>query len=350
MNLNEIHREIGMGRQKFVMPQALKLHGVELKVIHNLKTLLHENEPVYQEFPALNAPNFVPREKIGDTEIEFKTSRGKLRIKYTITESMVANKGAEPYLTEHLIKEDSDYEIAEYILERSEIINRFDMIAEAESEVGENGFVVPRIHRIPFQQALLEYLGEIPLFTALYKNKDRLNRLITVIDEQMTEMVRLYAESDALVVQSPDNLDGFMTNPNLFKEYCLPQYQKYSTMLHTQNKKMCSHTDGNLKPIANLLPESGLDIFEAFSPSPLTELTIDEALDTWRDSAMIWGGIPSTILEETTDDDSFVNWVDSYFNSIDKNATIVGIGDQVMPESQIERVKYIAKIVKAIAL
>ena len=317
---------------------------------HNQKTLLRESDPVYQEFPALNAPNFIPREKVGDTEIEFKTSRGKLRIKYTISESMAANKGAEPYLTEHLIKEDSDYEIAEYILERSEIINRFEMIAEAEAEVGENGFVVPRIHRIPFQQALLEYLGEIPLFTALYKNKDRLNRLITVIDNQVTEMVRLYAESDALVVQSPDNLDGFMTNPNLFKAYCLPQYQKYSTMLHAQNKKMCSHTDGNLKPIASLLPECGLDIFEAFSPSPLTELSLDEALDTWRGSTMIWGGIPSPILEKTTDDDSFMEWVDSYFNRIDKSRTIVGIGDQVMPESQIERVKYIAQKVEAIKL
>lgn len=55
-----------------------------------------------------------------------------------------------------------------------------------------------------------------------------------------------------------------MTNPNLFKEYCLPYYQKYADLLHAQNKKSCSHVDGNLKPLVKLLPESGLDIYESF--------------------------------------------------------------------------------------
>ena len=237
MTLNEIHQDLGMGRQKFVMPLALKLKGVELKAYHNGEILLQETDPVYPEFPALNAPAFVPREKVGDTEIQFMTPRGTLRLKYTITESMAVNKGAEPYLTEHLIKDDSDYALAEYILEHSDIINRFDTITKAEKDIGDFGFVVPRVHRIPFQQALLEYLGEMALFQALYDNKDRLNRLIAVLDEQVTEMIGLYAESDALLVQFPDNLDGMMTNPNLFKEYCLPHYQKYADLLHAQNKK-----------------------------------------------------------------------------------------------------------------
>ena len=91
MNMYDIHKNLGMGRQKFVMPQALKLKGVELVVYHNREMLLREVDPVYHEFPALNAPDFVPREKVGDTEITFITPRGKLSIKYTITESTRSN-------------------------------------------------------------------------------------------------------------------------------------------------------------------------------------------------------------------------------------------------------------------
>ena len=101
MDLNEIHARIAMGWQKFSMPLALKLNGVELKVTHNGEPLLNDTDPIYPEFPANNAPEFVPREKAGDTEIYFSTPRGRLRLKYTITESMAAHKGAEPYLTEH---------------------------------------------------------------------------------------------------------------------------------------------------------------------------------------------------------------------------------------------------------
>ena len=88
MDLNQIHAKIGMGRQKFTMPLALRFKGVEMAVTHNGEPLLRETDPVYPEFPANNAPAFIPREKVGDTEIEFHTSQGKLRLKYTITESM----------------------------------------------------------------------------------------------------------------------------------------------------------------------------------------------------------------------------------------------------------------------
>jgi len=68
-----------------------------------------------------------------------------------------------------------------------------------------------------------------------------------------------------------------MTNPNLFREYCLPQYQKYTDTLHVQGKKVGSHTDGNLKPLVDLLPKAGLDVCESFTPQPLTELLFKEA-------------------------------------------------------------------------
>ena len=67
--------------------------------------------------------------------------------------------GVEPYLTEHLIKEEGDYRTAEYIIEHTEIVPQFNKIREDEDDLGDNGFVVPCLHRIPFQQALLEYLG-----------------------------------------------------------------------------------------------------------------------------------------------------------------------------------------------
>ena len=343
MGLNEIHKCVGMGRQKFTMPVMLKLKGVELKVIHNGEPLQHEMNPVYQEFPANNAPQFIPREKAGDTVINFITPRGRLRLKYTITESMAATNGVEPYLIEHLIKDDADYEVAEYILEKSDIVSHFEKIATDDVEVGDNGFVVSRVHRIPFQQALLEYLGEIPLFTALYENKVRLNRLIQILDEQVTEMIKLYEGSDALVVQFPDNLDGVMTNPNLFKEFCLPHYQKYADLLHAQNKKMCSHVDGNLKPLLNLLPESGLDIYESFSPWPLTDLRFEEAWKEWSGAGIIWGGIPSPVLEKTYGENAFKKYVNRFLKTVSGKPIIIGIGDQVMPNSLIERVEYISQ-------
>jgi uroporphyrinogen-III decarboxylase len=137
-----------------------------------------------------------------------------------------------------------------------------------------------------------------------------------------------------------------MTNPKLFAEFCLPYYQRYVEILHGQDKKVGSHTDGNLKPLLNLLAESGLDVCESFSPFPLTECTFEDAWKAWQDGPMIWGGIPSPILEERTSQNEFQQYIEGLLRVIADRPMILGVGDMVMVNNSIERVRDIANKVE----
>ena len=350
MSLNEIHQAVGIGRQKFTAPYAFKLHGVEVIYTFENDVIYRESDPVTEYFPAQWAPDRVPRDKAGTTVIEYVASVGKLRLTYEVAESMVAMSGIEPYLTEHLIKTEEDYRIAEHIIEHTEIVPQFDKILQDERELGDNGFVVPCLHRIPFQQALLEYLGELPLFKALYDSPRLLDRLIHLLDQQFMQILQLLADLPAIYVEFGDNLDGVMTNPKLFKKYSLPCYQKYTETLHGQGKKVGSHTDGNIKPLLHLLAESGLDVCESFSPAPLTECTFQEAWETWENGPMIWGGFPSPILEKRTSEAQFQEYVQRILGIVCGRNIILGVGDMVLGNNLIERVKYIAGAVEEHAL
>ncbi len=160
----------------------------------------------------------------------------------------------------------------EYILERAEFVPLFDKIAAEQAELGDIAFVVPLLHRIPFQQVLLEYIGELNLFYALYDNPAQVQRLLELLDQQMLEILNQLAEFAWDYVEFPDNLHSLMTNPKLFAQYCLPAFQRYTQVLHGQGKIVGSHTDGEMKPLLGLLKESGLDVCESFSPQPLTDL------------------------------------------------------------------------------
>jgi len=346
MSLNEIHRAIGIGRQKFTAPYAFKLHGVEVIYTFENEVIYRESDPVTEYFPAQWAPDQVPRDKAGKTVIEYVAPVGKLRLTYEVAESMVAMSGIEPYLTQHLIKSEEDYRIAEHIIEHTEIVPQFDKILQDERELGDNGFVVPCLHRIPFQQALLEYLGEVPLFTALYDSPRLLDRLIHLLDQQFIQILQQLSDLPAIYVEFGDNLDGVMTNPKLFEKYCLPYYQKYTEILHGQGKKVGSHTDGNVKPLLHLLAESGLDVSESFSPVPLTECTFEEAWETWENGPMIWGGFPSPILEERTSEVQFQDYVHRILEIVGDQNIILGVGDMVLGNNLIERVAYIASAVE----
>ena len=350
LSLNEVHEAVGMGRQKFTAPYAYKLHNVEVIYRFENQIISRDSEPVYKYFPAAWAPDEVSRDRPGKTEIEFITPVGKLALLYVYTDSLVQMGKAEPYLAEHLIKNDDDYRIAEYIIERAEFFPLFENVVEDQELVGENGFIVPWLHRIPFQQVLLEYLGEVPLFDALYDNRRRLDRLIDVLDRQLVETLHQLSALKAPYVEFPDNIEGMMTNPKLFQKYALPYYQKYAEILHAQGKKVGSHTDGNLRSLLALLAESGLDVCESFSPAPLTECPFLEAWNAWENGPIIWGGIPSPILEERTSDDQFQEYVQSILGLMGKRPIILGVGDMVLGNNLIERVRYIADEVEEKAL
>jgi hypothetical protein len=132
-----------------------------------------------------------------------------------------------------------------------------------------------------------------------------------------------------------------MTTPRLLKKYSLPYYQRYCEILHGQEKKPGNHTDGNIKPLLSLLRESGLDVCESFSPSTLTECTFGEAWIAWQNGPIIWGGIPSPILEERTSEEDFVQYVQNLLDFVGDKPIILGVGDMVMGYNSIERVRYI---------
>lgn len=344
LSLGEVHRAVGVGQLKFMVPYALKLHQVEVVSVFENEICYREYEPQVENFPGMW--DFISTERAGETETHLHTPVGSLCVRHELLEEGVLS-GTDPYMKEHMIKDEDDLKVVEYILERAEFISRYAQIVDQQQTLGNFGFVVPLLHRIPFQQALLEYLGEINLFYMDHDNPDFLRRLLHLLDQQMSEILAELSGLDWPYVEFPDNLHGLMTNPRLFREYCLPDYQRYTSILHSQGKKAGSHTDGNVKPLLALIQESGLDVCESFSPAPLTECTFDDAWNAWRSGPLIWGGIPSPILEQATGEDAFDQFCDHLFATIDSEPIILGVVDLFMHHNSIERVEKIARRIEA---
>ena len=341
--LTEIHRAVGFGRQMFVSPVRLRLRGVELRVAFEDEPAVCEVDPVVDRFPDIGRRNLPDRP--GHTRVEFSTPVGALTIAYDQLASLI-EAGAGQYMSKHPLAEAQDFRVAEYIVERMEIVPAFERIAQTQAEFGGIGYVVPQIPRIPFQQVLIDYFSTEQLFFALRDYPAQISRLMALLDERMTEVVSLVADLPEEYIEFGDNLDGIMTNPRLFRQYCLPAYHKYIDALHSRGKKVGSHTDGNLRPLLGLLAESGLDVCESFSPVPLTPVTVDEALAAWANGPVIWGAIPSPILEARTPQAEFEAHVDLLLQTVGERPIILCITDMVLPINHIERVRAIAQRVE----
>jgi hypothetical protein len=347
LSLDEVHQAVGVGRLRFMVPYALRLRGVEVRATRDGQEIYRAYEPEIENFPGMW--DYVANDRPGITVSELVTPVGKLHLQHLLVQENVIT-GTDPYLKEHLIKDEADFHTVEYILERAEFVGHFDELVAEQKRLGLDAFVVPLVHRIPFQQVLLEYLGEAPLFYALHDNPRAVERLLDLLDEQLTVILKQLETLQVPYVEFPDNLHGMMTNPKLFQRYCLPHLQRYTGLLHAQGKRAGSHTDGDVKPLLKLLAMSGLDVCESVSPAPLTPATIEEIWDAWQAGPVIWGAIPTPILEERTPEDEFRAYIERLLHLVGRGPIILGLVDLCMRHNSIERVKYIAARLQGQAL
>jgi hypothetical protein len=341
LSLNESHRKAGIGQMKFVRPHDFCLHGVELTISVDGKEVRRETDPVCPDWPRME--EFVQTDRPGATVFEFSTPVGKVSNRQVMLAEAVA-WGEVPYIAEVPIKEPEDFDTVRWIIDNLEVIPRFDRIQEGQAEVGDFGFVVPRIDRIPFQEVLIDLLGEVNTFYALNDYPARVHALLATINELRVETAGVLSGLDVPYVEFVDNVTGHMTNPKLFSKYSIPEYQRYSELYHAQDKKVGSHFDGELKPLLGQLRETGLDVIESISPAPLTQCTFDELWESLDGGPpLMWGVIPSPLLEERTPEEELHEFVDHVLETVGDLPIILGVSDMVLGNNLIERVEWAAR-------
>ncbi|MGA2528751.1 MAG: uroporphyrinogen decarboxylase family protein [Acidimicrobiales bacterium] len=341
LSLIEAHRKVGMGQLKFVVPHDFCLRGVELTISVDGHEVSRETDPVTARWPVMEER--VRADRPGATLFEFMTPVGALSLRQVMLPEAVI-WAQTPYLDEHPVKEPEDFDTVRWIIEHIEVVPRFDRIQEAQAEIGDYGFVVPRIDRIPFQEVLIDLVGEVNTFYALNDDPARVHGLLGAIDELRVETAGVLAPLQVPYVEFGDNVTGHMTNPRLFAEYAVPEYQHYAELYHAQGKKVGSHLDGELKPLLGQLRDCGLDVIESVSPAPLTECSFDELWEAIGDSLPImWGVIPSPLLEEREHEDELHEFVDHVLKTVGGAPIILGVSDMVLGNNLIERVEWAAE-------
>ena len=340
-SLSEIHRTIGFGQEDWLAPCAFKYRNLELISYREGQEILHVFEPEISFFPDLWG--LLPADRPGETTTELITPAGKLVYKHCLLEESLRAGTTRPQLIERPVRSLEDFTIYSSILEHTEFVPRFEEFHQREQELSGMGYLVPTLNRVPFQSLLIDVLGELPLFYALHDTPALVERLLEAVNQQIVEMLEHLDGLDVPYVEFIDNLEGAMTNPRLFQKYLIPGYQRYAEILHRQGKKLGSHTDGNLKPLVHLMPDSGLDVCESFTPAPITACSFEEAWQAWEKGPLIWGGIPSYYLETRVPEEEFQERIETMLELVRKRPIILGVADAVMSDDELERVRWIAQ-------
>jgi len=342
--LNQIHGMLKVGRQAYRMLTPLKMTGVECTITFEGTEVSVLHEPVID---FAKPHTLVPRETPGTTEISYKTPVGTLLSVYRTTQ-MILDSYSQPYLEKHVLADDSDYAVVNWILDKGEPVADFEDFIQTEAEIGDNGMTMGMIPRIPFQRLLLDFMGEERCFFEMYDNRKAFDGVYDRLVAHHRRALEIGCQSPATIVECTDNLDGSMTNPNLFKELSLPLMQETAETIHAAGKYFASHLDGDISLLVDLVAESGLDVAESFSPYPLSQLAFKDAYAAWQHRPLMWGVLPSPLFENSVGVEQFRADITDILDTVkDEQPVILGVADQAVGLSLWERILEVKSMIEA---
>lgn len=129
----------------------------------------------------------------------------------------------------------------------------------------------------PYQHWIVGLAGNDAGFGHLVEHTERVERFLRFLTDWTRQICRLMLDSPAEMILSGDNFDGTITHPKLFNKYCVPFFREFTADLRGRGKSLASHIDGEPLPLLGAFPESGIDVAECFTPSPMTRATLAQA-------------------------------------------------------------------------
>ncbi len=203
----------------------------------------------------------------------------------TTRPGLIPGEGIWPI--EYFFKEQSDYEILEFIIENSIYQPSYEGFVQTSRFLGEEGIVMASVWKTPFQEIINDWMGPEKCYFEYYDHPKKFRRLYEIMREKQKELFKIIAHSPAEEVWVGENITTGMTSPKFFKEFCLPFYNEVADILHQNNKILGCHFDGKLKGLENLIAETKLDFIDAFTPPPIGDLPIEEARACWPDKVIL---------------------------------------------------------------
>lgn len=281
-----------------------------------------------------------------ETVTEYVTPAGSVTERFRTTDCLRRN-AIQDAQVEFVLKRREDYRVVEHIIQHTHYLPAFEQYEQYEREVGDDGYPMVNCGDCPFHHWLRTLVGYDRGYYHLSDYTGEAERLLDVLTDSFRRRVwPLMLDSPARLLMHGHHLSSQMTPPPLFERYILPYYRELSSQMRARGKVLTLHADNDTRQILGHIERAGFGMVECFATHPMVPTTLAEARRAWDDRVIIFGGVPSVILEDPYTDEQFEQYMDELFRTIAPGkAFILGIADNAMPGSKIERIRRITELV-----
>lgn len=282
-------------------------------------------------------------EKTSHREITtYDTPKGQLREVWQYSPETWSMAPAE-----HLIKGSEDLEVLTFIYENTFYEPYYDKIKTVQEAVGDNGVTLCYTPKSPFMELVALKAGIETVVMMQIDDESGFDQIIAVMDKKHKEAAELSIRSDCDCIMIPENLSSDIVGKNYYHKYVKNYHNIVTEKIRQTGKYSFIHMDGVLRGLLSEVASAGFDVLEALTPAPVGDMTLDEINQTMGDEAIYFGGLPGGYFSDQVSDSQFDAYVIEVIEKLKgfPNA-ILGVSDQVVPGSRINRIKRVNHLVE----
>jgi hypothetical protein len=114
--------------------------------------------------------------------------------------------------------------------------------------------------------------------------------------------------------------------------------------LHQAGKFVCSHWDGDTRPLLPYARETGLDGIEAITPWPQGDVALEEVRQALGDEMFLLDGIPAIYFDDTFSIETLESCTHRLIDLFAPKL-VLGISDEISSTGDLERIRVVGEIV-----
>ena len=211
-----------------------------------------------------------------DTVTRYVTPFGEVSQRFRVTPELL-NQGVRGVLVEFFLKDGGDYDAVRYLMDHMEVVPAHDGLLAMQRQVGDDGVVIVDGGMSPLHYVMRHVAGYEATYFHLHDYPRELDALLESVEAYQGRIQDVVLASPAEIVRCDGHFDWQVTPKPLFERHFVPFFQRYKARLKSAGKYMLAHTDADPRGLLDLIADSGFDVAEAFTPPPMTGVSVAEA-------------------------------------------------------------------------
>jgi hypothetical protein len=269
---------------------------------------------------------------------QFETPHG------TLSESWRFTVDRTWRLVEFAAKSPDDLPALRWLLERRTLNFKPGLFQQGIEYVGDRGEAQFFLPKSPYFALAQQWMQHRDFVFALADRPREIEEIMKVIDESYDQLWEEIASSGLVrIANFGENIAMAYLSTRYFEEYCVPWYEKRAGQLRDAHIFTHIHIDGSFRPLLPYLAGLPFDGFEALTPLPQGDVSLEEIQQHIGDKILL-DGIPAVMFlrhEPREELEACVERIVELFHP----RLVLGISDELPQggdDESFERLKWVA--------